>query len=516
MGLLDIFKSKNKETVSVTPERQKSLYEMITEALVDGELPADFSLPDIACNGIAWMDGAADGVCVYHMSSGGSGDAAETIMGEALKAANSGDYKAADFSFAKLGEKTRALSAIDDFQKYILEHREELNPGNIHKYAVHAVTEVSDRETVKYGLEMLELLKTADNEEVRKIVRTIGLSDEFTIFAIFVMLTWEDGNNEVFQLAKKIHGWGRIHAIERMKPETDEIKKWLLLEGVHNNVMAAYSALECWNKSGAYEVLMAGPTREEFAGIRDIIYGLLDEGPADGISEIEGADEVLTRFLIVAKEYADSIKDYEVVRNIRIHNEYGDDKNAEIDALCRELLFTDRCKALTAEAVKEGQHINMAKDLGLDYKGDVLAAMEADLEHKSHLCLYLMDDPEYKDKVLEVFRQRLSLSELKVQPGTSMGLGMEFWRQRAVEFVLQELRKYPLEGQDFVETALQCEPIRTRNLAIGTLNVWVSHEGKPLAELLPEFQVLLTKLREIEPDEKIREHMDELLAGKSE
>lgn len=512
MGVLDIL--KNIEANSTKLEKQKSLYEIIVEALVNGELPVGFSLPEKVENGIAWMDGAADGVCVYHMSSGEEGDKAKDIMGEALKAATRGDFKSANISFARLGEKTRALSVIDEFQKYIMEHKGELNPGNIYKYALHAVTESADRETVKYGLAMLELLKTGDNEETRKIIRTIGLSDEFSLFAIFVMLTWEDGNNEVFQLAKRIHGWGRVHAVERIKPETDEIKRWLLLDGVHNNVMAAYSALECWVKSGAYDVLMTGPSKEEFVGIRDIINGLLDEGPAEGISQIDGREDILIRFLNVAKEFADSIEDYEAIRNIKIHYEDEDNKNAEIESLCNELLFTDRCKILTARAVKEGCHINMAKNLGLDYKDDVLAVMEADLVHKNHLCLYLMDNPEYKDKVLDVFRRGLALSELKAMPGTTMGLGKEPWKQRTIQFVLQELRRYPLEGQDFVEAALQSEPIITRNLAIGTLKSWVKKEGKPLAEILPECQALLTRLSEIEPDEKIKKNMDELISEK--
>lgn len=514
MGLSDIFKSKNKESGSFMLVKQKSLYELIVEALVDGELPEDFSLPDNVVDGIAWMDGAADGVCVYHMSSGGEGDEAKDIMGEALKAASRGDLKNADISFARLGEKVRALSVIDEFQKYIMEHREELNPENVYKYAIHAVTESCDKETVKYGLEMLELLKTGIDEGTKEIIRTIGLSDEFSLFALFVMHTWENGNNEVFQLAKKIHGWGRIHAVERIEPETGEIKRWMLLEGVHNNVMDAYSALECWDKSGAHDILMADPTKEEFIGIRDIINGLLDEGPAEGISRIEDADDILIRFLNVAKKYADSIKDYRTINNIKNYYEDEEKQNAEIASLCEELLSSDNCRVLVSEAVKEGCHVDMAKDLGIDYKDDVLAVMEKDFEHKSLLCLYIMDDPQYKDKVLELFRQKLTLSELKAKPGTTMGLGKESWKQRTIQFVLQELRRYPLEGQDFVEVALQTEPVRTRNLAIGTLNRWVEKEGKPLSELLPEFQALLTELREIEPDEKVKEYMDELISGK--
>lgn len=511
MGIFDIFKTKNKESISTISQKQKSLYEMISEALVDGELPKDFSLPTEAENGIAWMDGAADGVCIYHMASMGIGKEEENIMAEALKVVSEGDYQEADRLFARLGENVRAISAIDEFQTYIAEHINELNIENIYNYAIHAVIETCDTETVKYGLVMLGLFKT---ENIKEIIRTIGLSDEFSIFAIINMLKWEDGNNEVFQLAKKIHGWGRIHAVERIEPTTDEIKKWMLLEGVHNNVMTAYSALECWRKSDAYNTLMAGPTKDEYIGIRDIINGLLDEGPAAGISQIEGSDDILIRFLNVVKEFADSIDDYEVVRSIKIHYEDEENKNAEIESLCEELLISDRCKALAAEAVTKGWHIDLAREVGVNYKDDVFAVMEADLEHKNHLCLYLMDDPEYMNKVLELFRRRLVLSELKGNPGTTIGFGMRSWKQRAVQHVLQELRRYPLEGLDFVEAALQSESIRTRNMALGTIKSWIKKEGKPLSEFLPDFQVLLSNLREIEPDKMVKESMSELISGK--
>ena len=40
-------------------------------------------------------------------------------------------------------------------------------------------------------------------EILKKAVRNIGLSDEFTVFAVWIMRGWENGNKEVFELAKK-------------------------------------------------------------------------------------------------------------------------------------------------------------------------------------------------------------------------------------------------------------------------------------------------------------------------
>lgn len=147
-------------------------------------------------------------------------------------------FDRADELFYELGQKSRALLSIDALQSYIIDHKEELNAGNIYEYGIHALVDSTDRECLKFGLSLLEFFDTDRDEKLKDIIRTIGLNDELSIFAIFVILCWEDGNNEVWQLARKIHGWGHIHAIERIEPNTEEIKRWLLEEGVHNNVMS--------------------------------------------------------------------------------------------------------------------------------------------------------------------------------------------------------------------------------------------------------------------------------------
>ena len=93
------------------------------------------------------------------------------------------------------------------------------------------------------------------------------------------------------------HGWGRIHAVEHLKPDTEEIRHWLLTEGTINSVTNSYSALTCWYKSQAESILFGQPTPEEYKGITILIEGLLNEGPVQGISALKNAEQVLQRFL---------------------------------------------------------------------------------------------------------------------------------------------------------------------------------------------------------------------------
>lgn len=493
----------------------KSLYEVISSAVVDGELPQDFSLPKQSDgeNEIIFADGALDGVGVYHMGHPEMSDEDKKLMSKAVKAAADGNIAKADKLFVELGEKSRALFAIDDLQSYIIDNQEKLNAGNVYQYAVHALMASSDRECVKFGLSLLELFDTDNNDELKDVIRTVGLSDEFAIFSIFVMLRWEDGNNEVFSLAKKIHGWGRIHAIERIEPVTEDIKRWLLLEGVHNEVMPAYSALTCWKKSGAEEILNRSLTKEEFRGIGDIIDGLLDEGPVPGISQIENAEEKIKAYLRQADTLASELDDYEVIRAIRLHFEDEETAILELVSLCNEVLDTQKCRGTVQEALKEGRGIGLAQDLNLDYKEEIFRVLKENFKEKYHLCGVLCDDDAYRERVVELFRQKLPLTDMKTQPSKTLGLGQDYWKTSAIEYLLQELREYKPDGLDFVETALQSAPIRTRNCGLRALEMWVEAAGKPLSEVLPDFQSLLCNLVEIEPVDDVKKTMNRLISG---
>lgn len=350
--------------------KKDSLFEYIYSAIVNGELTGDFSLPSLTDdeNEVKWADGAMDGVTMYHMSIPEIGKDDRTLISDAVRAASKRDYDLADSLFKLLGKHLQAIIVIDDLQSYIIDNQRKLNAKNLFEYAMHLLFESNDRECVKFGLALLELFKTDDKNDLKEAIRTIGINDEFALFAIFVMLKWENGNNEVWKLAKKLHGWGRIHAIERIEPETEEIRNWMLMEGIHNNVMPAYSALTCWKKSNAEDILRKGPTREEFTGIGEIIYGLLDEGPVPGISEIQDSHEIISIYLDVAGTMELTLDDYEVINGILGYykEEYSD--KCPIALECKRLLHTYHARCLILDAVKQGKCLELATDTGIDIK----------------------------------------------------------------------------------------------------------------------------------------------------
>ena len=230
-----------------------SLLKIISDSLEGGRLPDGFSLPREGGDdgGIAFADGAMDGIGLYHMGPQEPEEDDRRLMEEAVLAAGSRDFRRADESFWALSQKVRALSLAECLSSFVMDHKDEVNADALYDYALTLIRDSDGRECVKYGLILLSLFKTDGDEAVKQAVQTLALSDEFTPFALFAMMEWTDGNEAIFDLAKKVRGWGRIHAVERLEPATEEIRRWLLTEGVRNDVMPAYSALTCWQKSGA-------------------------------------------------------------------------------------------------------------------------------------------------------------------------------------------------------------------------------------------------------------------------
>lgn len=290
------------------------IYRRICDSITDGALPADFSLPDEGSDdsSLSFIPGAYDGICMYHLQPEELDADGARQMAQALRCASDGDYAAAHALFAEWTKTHRAVSFATRLQRYVLSHTDVLDADRVYHTAFSMAVSSDQPECVKVGLILLILFLSPD-ETVKEVVRRLGLYDEFTVFAVYNMLEWPDGNEEIFALAQKVHGWGRIHAVDSLQPETDLIRRWLLLEGAHNDVMPAYSALTCWQRSGAEEILAGSPSQEEFSAISFLIGALIDEGPVQGISALENAPQILERFLSLSTDYHLTSEDLEVI-----------------------------------------------------------------------------------------------------------------------------------------------------------------------------------------------------------
>ena len=297
-------------------QKVPSVYEQIAAALQDEKLPENFSLPDEGDSVIRWAPGAMDGVAIYHMSAPSFSVADQQAIFSAVQTASQGAYNEAYQAFLALGKKHSAYHMIDELQHCIIDHAKSLDLGALYRFAEKCLMDAPDMDCVKFGMEILEIY-TNPRPELKKIVTTLGLYDEFTIFTLFHMQRWPDANAEIFRLAQAVHGWGRVHAVERLRPQTQEIRDWLLHEGAHNMVMPEYSALTCFEKSNAALRLKGTLSGAEFASVGFLFAHLFEEGPVAGISALPNAREAILDYLKQASARSLSSADHDVISMMR-------------------------------------------------------------------------------------------------------------------------------------------------------------------------------------------------------
>ena len=287
-------------------ESEQSLYRTICGAIGDdGMLEEGFSLPRARRVGekIAFADGAYDGISLYHMAPDKRDIKSLTEIVGLLSA---GAYEKADDCldlFFSVDDTISLLGMIDDLQQWIVDNREKINAAALYEGCVYLLKESRGKENIKFALGCLGLLQTGGDIQVRNLVRVLALSDEFTFWCLFIMEQWEDGAAAIFDAARHVRGWGRIHAVEHLRCEDEKERRWLLLEGWHNTVMEEYSARTCAEKCALAKRLKTGELdAAEFDAAGALVPVLLREGPVAPMEGLLEKDGLVECYLAAAEQ----------------------------------------------------------------------------------------------------------------------------------------------------------------------------------------------------------------------
>ena len=289
------------------------IYQQIMAAIgPDGTLPGNFRVKTtgmdrrtmildegpLAGKEIHYAEGALDGITYYHGS--GSQDEAllEGLQEVILLAAKEQQFEdALEKLHNCFEEHDGMLGCVDGLQEWIFEHKDELNLSVLFHLSCTLLTDSCRIGEVKYALSVLELFAGAEGEW-RDHVRTLALSDEFTLFCVFVANQWENKSEELFAMARNTRGWGRVHAVRELEPTTQEMKDWLLDEGWDNDVMPAYTAKACAEKGGLLWDRLSQPMdRTQLDAAGGLVLALLEEGPVRNISVMEDGLAILMAYL---------------------------------------------------------------------------------------------------------------------------------------------------------------------------------------------------------------------------
>jgi hypothetical protein len=420
---------------------------------------------------IRWVPGALEGLGTRHMKWDGSEKASRAARLLELIASGNDAAEPALYEMLRTDDVVTFYNdALDLAAARIRDPEPEL-----HEMARRFATESADRGAVKFAIAILGSFGDARDLQ---IVQTLALHDEFGLYAAEAIAEIAPNREQaLFDMARKLTGWGRIEAISRMVATSDPtLRRWLLTEGFRNSVTPQYLAYQCVtiaDLAGALHALQpkAKPDLPLLIGASDLIQSLVKSGPAAGFNQYEDAPDLAADFL----------------RNVQKRRE-------AVTFYLAAIALRDYAAALSTSP-EQGAAI---EHWTADQQRDVAALATRvvnDPSWRRHVVAAILDDHTDLDqaeaaaqklniKTFDLHLRRLSkhsvnprrweLAFAAAEPGevkelVSVAKGTS---GAALEAVLHGVAGYPGAGMDMVENSLTDVDERVRRAALETLVRW--------------------------------------------
>jgi hypothetical protein len=472
--------------------------------------------------GFGWAPGALEGSFVRH---GGSSDFAQVSQDvlnafQALTARATSERARALYS---LLVQHSAIDYIDQLLKSLADGR-RINPDRLYAIAHWIAMGAPDREPVKTSIAIMGLLRGGD---CRDLLLTLGRHEEFTLYVATALQNMEaDPEPWLWELGKYVTGWGRIHIVERLFGTDDErIKTWLLREGYRNDIMTEYTALTCARTGGLLEALRRSEDDEQLLKNAGEILGALICGrgaPAEGMEAYPEGAEVAELYLQRLQNYELDIEAFNSVTTIEsfLNEEEGEVRDVKLGWPQRRAIILEHISAIRSRpGWEEMVHKGLASDDQRVFWNATVAAKTLGIdtweiyferlvrgEDRWYFAMQT-GDPARIDKVVQLAEERLPLEAIACGPADELGLGPEFQSHSALDFVLQDLRRFPGKGWLLIKAGLQSPVTRNRNMALRALSAW-KREAWPA-----EAEFMLRLGLNHEPNSDTHELMRKIIAG---
>jgi len=526
---------------ALNPSDEKSIYEIICESVgSDGRLPDDFTLPNwkVDPSGIRFRAGNFDGGLYFFPQADDPKRVARQLV-DAVQSKN-------EVEIVSIVGKYGVIQYWDYFMREYTQRANELDAKFIYNYATFLAFELADIELVKLGISLLCVFMLTDVHHARTQLETLALFDEFTFFVVENLEVWENGNDSIFKIAQKVDGWGKIYAVKSLKPETQEIKDWLLRQGCKNDVSNSKLALECATKGDLIGVLQSGRVDAElFDKIAILIDALLGEmnnmgiriyksdeepekmptelaevmfdedddfqkGPK-GLEDYQYAEEAVTIYLQLAEKYAVSVNHLWYLSNLVTALESSNiPSKDELIRQCCKICDTQATRDLILAALSDPKSreffraMQLAEGLAMDITDYLYKAVKADPLKNSVYLPMLFHIPEYAQELTALYESVLPLEQMKTGMGDLLFAETLNSEHHTLEILLGQLAAYPNMGSSLVKAALYSPITRERNFACRVLTAWCDKLGKPLSDVSLALYIALadTVLKEVNPKTK--------------
>jgi hypothetical protein len=506
-------------------DERPSIHSLVIDALAKRGLANEELHIELPCENAAeirWAPGALDSLSGYADSS-----LRQTSVRRLITAINNTLRRPSKNNAAHLYKllcETDTISIVDATLSRVMDDIGDRRAA-LAALSRRLILESPDVEPVKAGVALLGVSGIPDDAV---LISAVGCYEEITLYSVVALRNLlADAEHAIWELAKRVHGWGRIQTVERLiGTKNADIRAWMLRSGFRNCIMYEYLACACATTGGLQDAISSHEIDDELLlAVGEILSALVRGGPAESIEDYPDGPSACVAFLrhVATKP----VRDVRVIDAALQINKLGESERAEqlrgrpgwsaqvlldIRSLVNAILQSAEVKAITQEglASEDFAAFQVAAEIAPSFGIDPWPLrLERQRARHSDQWYWLMqtDDSSRIEKVLALAREQLNLEAIGSGPTTSLGLGPEFKDDSALEFVLQDLKRFPGKGWDLIKVGLCGRVMRMRNMAINALRDW-GKEAWP-SEAMEELRLATER----EPDEKVRERMRDLVRG---
>ncbi len=512
------------------PWVEHSIFRLMSAKLdaTNGKLPHEgLDLPDEESfhgdRKIRWAAGAMDGVVGHHAGIPKENATANRVAKLLRRIANTGE-SGAQYNLHSLLNDESALELIDEVIALLAKWQVPREPHLI-RFAIRLATDSPDRGPVKVGIALIGILRL---HEHRQTVLTLGAHDEFTLFAAVALTNMLDDPSEaLWQLAKSVEGWGRIQVVERLVP-TDNIaiQRWLRLEGYRNSVMYEYLAYTCAVHGKLREALeQPSISNDELLSTSEIISALISGGPAESLDDYADAALVCGRYLEHIPSHPPALRHLLTVCSIldyvrtdkrdevlQLKTGWTEANRQLIERTAANLASQDRWQdmvlsSLNTEDEQQFYEAGRAADYFALNTFDIhwQRVVARPIEAGRWFNVMQKANDKHIDKIVALAVRELPLDKIASGPADELGLGPQFGSHSGLDFVLQDLGRFPGKGWPLIEAGLQSPVVRNRSMALKAIDGWDKSAWPQSARLA------LEKAAAQEPDDDVKQRIFRLL-----
>ena len=344
--------------------------------------------------------------------------------------------------------------------------------------------EAPDAAAVKLAIVLLGRYGSASDAD---LLLTLGLHEAFTqlcAIALVKLLGPEQAQTAMWNLARRVHGWGRVHVVRQLAgTQCPEIRQWLLRDGYKNTLSNAYLAYHCATGGKLLAALQAAPADERLLiGAGEMIVALLEgrDGPGKSMADYaEGAAATLALLTSVQRQRPQLLPLAASIIAIAERN-YGGWDEAQlrhIQHMAKQILAFDYWPAAVLDKLRFGSddEFELAATLAKAFHIDAWEyrfAKQQRRERSQWFGLTDTADPTRAKRYIALAIEQLDLAALELGIAAIEPRAKDVEMHAAINWLAIGLRNFPGQGWPILRAALTGADWANKGNALDTLARW--------------------------------------------